>query len=34
MPELFWLKILYTLFLCVLIPVYWIHGSCCPLRTF
>lgn len=25
MPELLWLKILYTLFICVLVPVYWIH---------
>lgn len=25
MPEFLWLKILYTLFICVLVPVYWIH---------
>src|SRR6185369_3262144 len=25
MPEFLWLKILYTLFICVLIPVYWIN---------
>jgi hypothetical protein len=25
MPELLWLKIVYTLFMCVLIPVYWFH---------
>lgn len=25
MPELLWLKIAYTLFICVLVPVYWVH---------
>jgi len=25
MPELLWLKIVYTLFICVLVPVYWVR---------
>src|SRR6185369_13742330 len=25
MPEFLWLKIVYTLFICVLVPVYWIN---------